>query len=274
MIMTHWTLKLSQRLLFVVLLIMTACSSVTPERHLEDWNKTEFASNRYITRSFILQGYEKITRQRDKIVIYIEGDGHAWVSKRQASTDPTPVEPLVQNWARRDPRANVAYLARPCQFIGTFTPPCEMAYWTQKRFAPEVIASMNEAIEQIKTHAHASEIILIGYSGGGAVATLIAARRSDVSQLITVAGNLDTAHHSVLHGVSPLEGSLNPIDIAPQLGQIPQIHYVGGQDRNIPRTIADHFVRNLPHSQTARIVEIPDATHQNGWDQLDFSAIP
>lgn len=133
---------------------------------------------------------------------------------------------------------------------------------------------MQKALDQIKHNAHATDLVLIGYSGGGAIATLLAVQRNDVALLVTIAGNLDTAQHSALHGVSPLSASLNPIDAAPRLGTTRQIHYNGGKDRNIPPLIAQSFIRHLPTNTDVRVITIPDATHTTGWDGLDFSAVP
>jgi len=44
---------------------------------------------------------------------------------------------------------------------------CVAAYWTIRRYAPEVIASMNHAIDALKHDSQATTVILVGYSGGG-----------------------------------------------------------------------------------------------------------
>lgn len=126
-----------------------------------------------------------------KLTIYIEGDGFAWTS-----SDPTPVSPTGLHLALAQPEGNIAYLARPCQYVR-----CEQRYWTSHRFAPEVIASANLALEALKKKFGAQCLVLVGYSGGGAVAALLAEQRLDVVRLITIAGNLDhrawTSHHRV-----------------------------------------------------------------------------
>jgi hypothetical protein len=44
------------------------------------------------------------------------------------------------------------------------------------------------------------------------VAALVAARRTDVDRLVTVAGNLDPTAWAVYQHIQPLTGSLNPAD--------------------------------------------------------------
>jgi len=72
-----------------------------------------------------------------------------------------------------------------------------------------LVTAMNLAVSQLKsTFGTTTQIQLIGYSGGGATAALIAARRDDISRLITVAGNLDHDKWTQLHTITPLTHSL------------------------------------------------------------------
>jgi hypothetical protein len=66
-----------------------------------------------------------------------------------------------------------------------------------------VISASNQAVDALKQRYGAQEIVLVGYSGGGAVAALVAARRTDVVRLVTVAGNLDHLAWTHLHSVPP-----------------------------------------------------------------------
>lgn len=174
------------------------------------------------------------------LTIYIEGDGFAWLSGAMPSSDPTPLDPLALRLALSQPDGNAAYLGRPCQYTGAEN--CAQKYWTHSRFAPEVIDAMNQAVDQLKKRFSAEKVQLVGYSGGGAIAALIAQRRNDVDYLLTVAGNLDHAQWTSLHRISPLSGSLNPADEAYRLRNLRQLHLVGGDDKNIPPAIAQSFV--------------------------------
>ncbi len=66
---------------------------------------------------------------------------------------------------------------------------------------------MNVAIDKLKQKYNSEKLQLIGYSGGGAVVTLVASQRSDVISLVTIAGNLDHQTWTKHHKVSPLTGS-------------------------------------------------------------------
>ena len=65
--------------------------------------------------AFVLKGYAKDGPGND-LVVYIEGDGSAWISHRVPSDDPTPKDPLAFRLAVMDPAPKVLYLGRPCQF--------------------------------------------------------------------------------------------------------------------------------------------------------------
>lgn len=199
------------------------------------------------------------------LTVYIEGDGLAWVGSSTISADPTPVNPLALKLALKDP-GPAAYLARPCQFVtGVRAAACASKYWTSHRFASDVIASSNAAIEVLKAKFGAVSLRLVGYSGGGAVAALVAAGRHDVVGLITVAGNLDHRAWTTAHHLNPLTGSLNPPDFAASLASIPQTHFIGGKDKVVGEFVARSYANSLPREARPRLVVIPDFDHHCCW---------
>lgn len=203
------------------------------------------------------------------LTVYLEGDGLAWRSRTRRSSDPTPVTPVALNLALLDPSPNVAYLARPCQYVDlTRQPLCEPKFWTSHRFAPVIVAAVDAALSRLKAETEASRLQLVGYSGGGALATLLAARRDDIVAIRTVAGNLDHELWTRTHTVDPLSGSLNPVDDAVLLRAIPQIHYVGTRDRVVPRSLAESFLAAQGAGGCATLVDVMGATHSSGWDVL------
>lgn len=217
------------------------------------------------TDPFVLTTFARIRDPRQPVTIYIEGDGLAWLSRTEVSLDPTPREALGLQLAALDPSPNVVYLARPCQFtVRSKNPTCGVPYWTGKRFAPETVASMNQAIDQVSARAPGQKINLVGYSGGGAMAVLVAARRQDVASIRTVAGNLDHAEVNRIAKVSPLSGSLNAIDVARQVEKVPQIHYSGAADTVVPPAIAERF-RMAAQSPCVAVRAVPGASHETGW---------
>ena len=106
---------------------------------------------------------------------------------------------------------------------------------------------------------------LIGYSGGGAVATLLAAERHDIYSLRTVAGNLDHQEHSRIHAVSTLSDSLNPVGHVSHLRDIPQVHFVGAMDHIVPLAVTQSYMNALGDNRCARIDVVDNAAHEDGW---------
>lgn len=252
------------------LLWLAACSTLpTPAERAStaqaltlpgNWQASTLSSSTFMLRSY---GPPHI-RADQPLSIYIEGDGFAWLNREQPSGDPTPIDPLALRLALAQPDGNAVYLARPCQYLAAQDRRCAQRYWTDARFSADVIQATDEAISQLKARYGARRLSLIGYSGGAAVAALVAAGRHDVDRLITVAGNLDSQAWTEHHRISPLRHSLNPADAAKRLAQIPQWHLLGQQDRVIPALIAQSFARRAP-AQQQLIIPFPGFDHHCCW---------
>jgi pimeloyl-ACP methyl ester carboxylesterase len=201
----------------------------------------------------------------DEITVYIEGDGLAWVTPYLPSTDPTPRDPMALRLALAQPQGNAAYLARPCQYVDAQASQCALAYWTEQRFAPEVITATNAAIDQLKQRFAAKRLSLVGYSGGAAIAALVAARRPDVTRLITVAGNLDQEAWTTFHQIKPLAGSLSPVADIGRLQSIQQWHLVGALDSNTPPELTRAFLARFPQPVMPGLQVLPGFDHQCCW---------
>jgi dienelactone hydrolase len=214
--------------------------------------------------SFILTRYARIRDRNQAVNVYIEGDGRAWLSRHQLSADPSPKLALGLELAARDPAINVAYLARPCQFNDFSQTPCDSAYWSDKRFSEQVIDAMDQALDAIVRQTNQQQVNLIGYSGGAAVAVLLAQRRHDIVSLRTVAGNLDHAYVNQYHHVDAMPQSLNAIDAAESISQLPQMHFIGSRDQVIPKAVATRFVRQQIKPKCTAIIAVA-AGHQHNW---------
>lgn len=212
---------------------------------------------------FFITTYEKIKDPKMPYVIYIEGDGKI-VSGDFISKDPTPTKPMLINLAFVDPRPNVIYMGRPCQYTSMDrNTKCSKEYWTNKRLSEETIVSMNEAINKITNN---KKFDLVGFSGGGAASILIAARNANVTSVLTLAGNLDILAFTKHHKSSPMNESLNPVDWARQVQNIPQLHISGGQDRTVPTFIAQNFMGKI-NTPCAKHMVIEKAQHNKYWDE-------
>ena len=222
------------------------------------------------TDRFDLLAYHRLRKTNDALTIYIEGDGRAWRSRYSLSSDPTPKTPLVLQLAIQDQSANVVYLARPCQYVleEGHGRNCSSEYWSKARFDSEIVRSLDEAINLLKEQAGSSRIHLVGYSGGGALAVLIAAERDDIASLRTISGNLDHAEFTKHHKVSPMTASLNPIDFAEAVSMIPQIHFSGKKDKTVPSSIAEIFMARLTEKNCAALVLVTGVSHSRGWQDV------
>jgi dienelactone hydrolase len=179
--------------------------------------------------------------QTRTLTVFIEGDGAPWPSPTQPPIDPTPHRPVALQLAvahaalPNAARQSIAYLARPCQYLDDVTlAQCPSGWWRRERFAPAPLAALDAQLTALKATSGATRLQLIGHSGGGAVAALLAATRSDVSCLVTLAAPLDTDAWTTHQRLSPLTGSRNPLDHAQALRATPQTHFAGQDDRVVP----------------------------------------
>ena len=265
-------------LLTLSLLLISSCHHASFRSNNIDADKLaqqhNWEKNTLITDTqFNLVTYaSKQIAETNVLTIFIEGDGFAWRNKNTPSVNSTPKDPVGLKLAitHNLTYKNSVYLARPCQFLDLKTQSnCAPKYWTSHRFAPEVIQSTNVAIDILKSKYKSTHIKLIGYSGGGAVASLVSKKRNDVLELVTIAGNLDTDAWTDYHEISPLSGSLNPADYWQDLISVPQIYYVGGKDKIMPPSIAYSYKRNFPDNAQPEIIIIESMGHSyfdfNEW---------
>lgn len=256
----------------VLALLLSACASVpTPDARRQQalslaeaqgWQALEID-----TEPFRLQALASPDiAPAAELTVYLEGDGFAWLNAHQPSGDPTPLNPLALKLALAQPQGRAVYLARPCQYLAA-QPACVQRYWTDARFAEDVVASLGQALDQLKARNDARRLTLIGYSGGAALALLLAARRDDVEQVITVAGNLDPESWTRYHRVQPLRASLNPADARQRLAQVRQLHLSGSDDKVVPPELAKVFVAAYPPGAPVRLEVLPGFDHQCCWEE-------
>lgn len=258
---------LPSMLLWATLAITTlsACSMITTTPSpgqlavSSGMEKTIFQAN-----GFSLTAYSRTTDKKQPINVYIEGDGMAWLSRHQLSSDPTPKIATGLKLALLDSAANVVYLARPCQFNDFIQTPCDSSYWSDKRFTEEVIDAMNQELGSFVNQEQKQQVNLIGYSGGAAIAALLAARRHDTQSLRTIAGNLDHVYLNQHHRVNAMPESLNAIDVAYQIRNIPQLHFTGAKDKVVPSDIVLRFMNKQNNAGCSTAVQVV-AGHQDGW---------
>jgi len=263
----------SQRLVCILLFTVqaAACTSQWSNRGTAK-NLENIAPEGWVVRSaestalpVMLSYPSKQAASAPTLVIYIEGDGHAWHRKNIPSQDPTPRYPMGL-WLAESGHTNadVAYVARPCQFRLGSSQKCEQSTWTSHRYAAESVDSIGSAIDELWQDAD-QDIVLVGYSGGGVIAALLAANRSNIAAFITVAANLDTSFWTSLHNVTPLANSQNPSALGDRLRNIPQVHFVGGRDEIVPPSVLESYLQSVDLSSSNHAIMLQDYDHRCCW---------
>jgi len=252
--------------------LAAGCQTFTPAQSIASARQLAaghgFTASRLDAGGFPVLAYHRgLDSGADRLVVYIEGDGRAFITRRRIAANPTPRNPVALIMALADPSPAIAYIARPCQFIDPLPAVCKPRYWTSHRYSGEVVDVLDHAIRELQEHGSFREIGLVGYSGGGVVAALLARHRHDVEWLVTVAANLDHAAWTAWHGDTPLTGSLNPADHAESLGGIAQLHIAGGDDETVPPELIRDFVDGLPPDTTVGFVVIDGADHDD-WPEI------
>lgn len=185
--------------------------------------------------------------------VYLDGDGTPWVHN-VPSADPTPRQSLVLALAASDP-AEVVVVGRPCYHQRTPTLGCQPALWTSLRYGDAVLTSLARAIRAEQQQRGAPELVLIGHSGGGVLAQLVAARLPGVRAVVTIGANLDTAAWVEQRGFEPLEGSLNPASAPPLPPLLKQLHFIGANDHIVAPSSRAGFFDQHPDAVDLRIAE-------------------
>jgi pimeloyl-ACP methyl ester carboxylesterase len=248
-------------------LLLTGCNPYLSMNGNPETIGKLYKFNRVLVKGgdFWITTYQKITDENAPYVFYLEGDGAAFDGRYRVSRNPTPRRQMFIQLAQMDHRPNVIYVGRPCQYTPKdLNPKCSNLYWTDRRMSDDSVESLNEVINSINKNKSFS---LVGYSGGGGIAVLIAARNNMVRDIITIAANLDHIAFTTLHNVTPMIGSLNPIDYVSKVGNIPQLHISGEKDKIVPPFIADKFVQASGSTCVKQRI-MPRIDHTHGWNKI------
>ncbi len=208
---------------------------------------------------YTIATYTRITDNFAPVHIYIEGDGNSFSANGTPTGDPTPRGTFMRDLAARDASPNVAYVARPCQFI--MSDACRVSDWTTGRFSSRVIDAMSRAVREL---AKNRPVVLIGYSGGAMVAMLIMERNPglDVREFISIAGVLNHDDWTHYFDDTPLSDSLS----AGELPHVAMRHYVAEHDVIVSRELSQRWTGGVG------LIIVPDATHDDFGDfEISFN---
>jgi pimeloyl-ACP methyl ester carboxylesterase len=244
---------------FGLIIVCTACSpawlQLQNQAESQGLTATQIPAN-----AFTLAGFYQIKSPGDQIVhIYLEGDGKPFEQGLMATNDPTTRASVVLPLMALD-TASKLYLARPCYNGHALDKICNPSLWTTARYSETVVLAMAAAIHSFCVEHGFRKVILIGHSGGGAIAMLVAGHLPETQALITLAGNYDIDAWADFHGYDRLSLSLNPAQF-PNTG-IPEWHYLGDKDSNIPPVL---FSQDLLNRANSHVIVLPDTEHNYGW---------
>jgi hypothetical protein len=192
------------------------------------------------------EGFEHVVfsrgldRREGEVHVYLGGDGRAFLSRHRVAADPTPGRPLGLQLMLADP-APAVYVGRPCYLGSGPAERCNPELWTTARYGATVIDSVAAVVRELAARDPAAELTLLGYSGGGVVALLVAAQVPQVSRVVTLAAPLDLAAWTEAHGYTPLLGSIDPASVTKWPPSLRQVHAHGARDRNVAPAMIARF---------------------------------
>jgi len=201
--------------------------------------------------------------QNGALHVFIEGDTSVKQALRTSPPDPTPRRALMLRMMQNDAAAAIM-LGRPC-YHGLFAADkCAVRHLGPERYSEEVVASMHSVLQDEIRRSGARRAVLIGYSGGGTLAMLLAARTPATAALVTLAGNLDNMALTAHHHAPALSGSLDPADLPPLARSMLQLHFFGARDKVAPAALAQKTLAR----QNAEPVILQDFDHECCWETV------
>lgn len=231
----------------LIVTILSSCQSIIT---LDDFDRLSMGmqATKIITPTHQhLVIHNVAQKSLNELHVYIEGDGTPWKSRYLIASDPSPRNPLALKLMQRDSAPSI-YLARPCYFnqekYGVADTNCNFTHWTNGRYSEEVVESMIFALRDLIKKQPSGKLVLIGHSGGGTLAMLMAQRMEEVDILITIAANLDIDAWTKHHKYSHLSRSINPAKLE-QYRTFEQYHLAGEDDKVVPPELNEKFLQKI-----------------------------
>ncbi|MDO3720187.1 hypothetical protein QVZ43_00535 [Marinobacter sp. chi1] len=217
-------------------ILNTSCTVAPTDKALENLHQAGYVEQAHFDHRvrFRQDGIDP-----EVLTVLIEGDGQPWIHSIHISSDPTPAYPLVLSLQERI-SGDSLYLGRPCYF-GVADSHCDYRYWTSHRYSPEVVASMTNIVQRRLGVGHYRKLVLLGHSGGGTLASLMACSFEMPTLLLTLSANLDTRAWAEHHQWTPLDGSLDPARDTLPCPSITHRHFQGGEDQNTPAELNELY---------------------------------
>tara|TARA_R110001592_G_C13186681_1_gene751718 strand:- start:4420 stop:5241 length:822 start_codon:yes stop_codon:yes gene_type:complete len=194
------------------------------------------------------------------VIVFIEGDGRPWQRHNRVASKPTPDKPLLLEWfiAADFP---AVYLGRPCYFELN-DPQCSPYWYTHGRYSEPVVDSL---VQVLRDNVAEKNLVLVGHSGGGTLAILMAEKLEHVQAVLTIAGNLQVNAWSEYHHYSKLQGSMDPMLRKTLPGHIRQIHVYSPFDK----VIQEEWIKAYSKKQlNSGLIELPVHGHDYAWKEF------
>ena len=250
----------------IILLIIAAslAGCATPaQRFAEAALELDFKAEIIASAQFQHQVYSSNPLMgRKTLHVYLDGDGTPWERNRWVAVDPTARNPLILRLMAQDKQAAIL-LGRPCYYGLNHSSECHNKYWTSHRYSKEVVDSMASVLNTWLTRYKFNDVVLIGYSGGGSIAMLMADKIKNLMKVVTVSANLNVTAWSQFHGYSALKESLNPADETKLNEQVEQFHFAGQDDDIVPAFIINEYSDS---QKNAKYYELAETDHSCCWE--------
>ncbi len=250
-----------------LVLLLQGCASPS-ERFLDTAKELGFVQQEveglpYQHRLF-LNSQARDSNNIDELHVYLDGDGTPWKSEIRVASDPTARNHLILKMMAKD-RAPAILLGRPCYYGLNLSHFCNNRLWTSARYSKDVVDSMKSALKHWISTKNIKRLALVGFSGGGTLATLLASDLERIETIVTIAANLDVTAWSKHHGYLYLTASMNPMTDARIPPTIRQIHLAGLKDENVPSDIIEAFSRTQRNA-----VYLPQAEYDHSccWPDI------
>ena len=251
------------RLINIALLILSliGCASSPTSRFESFSEKLELNKAVYQTDDFEHFVFSKDFKHTSHLHIYIGGDGSPWSTPTLINIDPTSAKAVLLNLMSLDTYPSL-FVGRPCYHSYGKGKNCSNRWWTSHRYSAKVVTSMKQVIRQLIDKHRTPSLSLIGFSGGGTLAMLLAHDIPQVKHVVTINGNLDIDYWTNKHGYSPLVGSINPADLPALPESILKIHLLGADDKIID---AQHIKSTFADRKNTEVIIYPKFTHHCCW---------
>ena len=201
----------------------------------------------------------------NSVVVYIEGDGLAWIDRFTPSSDPTPINPLGFKLASlSDSSSDVVYLARPCQYVKTEA--CNREIWTKLQYSKLILSTYENILKELSYQY--SDIHLVGYSGGAVITMYLGSLKdSNIKSIRTIAGNIDPNEFTRLLNLTPFKTTVDLSDLYKNIKTVSQTHYYGINDKVIPQELHKNYQKKNLDNSCVKVSAIK-ASHNEGWEEF------